>query len=82
MAHGYPLKHRDLVSHHVFSTGHEALVDDLGGIVASCVDVYAFLDNAVGAGSQCLSGLVATRLHLCLRWRPGHGGQSEGWWGR
>lgn len=40
-----------LSTYHVFSAGHEPLVDDLGRIVSACVDVYALLDGRVGACS-------------------------------
>lgn len=33
------------VSHHVFPSLHHPLVDDLGGIVSACVDMYAFFDH-------------------------------------
>jgi hypothetical protein len=32
-------------SHHVFSALHQPLVNDFGGIVPPCFNVYAFLDN-------------------------------------
>jgi hypothetical protein len=54
--HGHPFQHSDLVSHHVFSTGHEPLVDHLCRIVPPCINVYAFFHYRVGASSQRLSG--------------------------
>jgi hypothetical protein len=47
VAHGDALQHGDLVAHHVLAAGHEALVDDLCGIVATSVDVHALLDHRV-----------------------------------
>lgn len=64
VAHRHALEHGNLVAHHVFTTGHEALIDDLCGIVATRVDVHAFLDHRVGACAQCLARLISARLHL------------------
>lgn len=47
VAHGHALEDGDLVAHHVLATGHQPLVDDLGGIVAPSVDVHALLDDRV-----------------------------------
>ena len=33
--------------YHMFSTCHQSLVDDFGGIVSTSIDVYAFLDDRV-----------------------------------
>jgi len=54
---------------HVFTSGHETFVDDLGRVVSASVDMNAFLDDRVAACSQRLSRLVPTWLHLrlCLR---------------
>ena len=52
----------------MLAASHEALVDDLGGVVAACLDVDAFLDYRVAPCSQRLSGLVPAWLDL-------------GWWG-
>lgn len=56
----------------MFSTSHQSLVDDLGGIVAAGIYVYALLDNRVRARAESLSHLVPTRLYLRARsaWRP------------
>ena len=47
MAHGDALQHGDLVAHHVLTASHEALVDDLRGIVAAGIDVYALFHYRV-----------------------------------
>jgi hypothetical protein len=47
VAHRHALEHGNLVAHHVLTASHQALVDDLGGIVASGVDVHALLDDRV-----------------------------------
>jgi hypothetical protein len=53
-------------THHVFATCHQLLIDDFGSIVATSVDMDAFFDDGIGAGSQRLSNLVPTRLDLRL----------------
>jgi hypothetical protein len=53
-------------THHMFATCHQLLIDDFGSIVATSVDVDAFFDDGIGAGSQRLSNLVPTRLDLRL----------------
>lgn len=40
-----------MVFYHVLAPGHEALVDDLGRIVATGVNMDAFLHDRVGARS-------------------------------
>lgn len=34
-----------LIAHHVFPSGHQPLVDDLGGVVPPCIDVYTFFND-------------------------------------
>lgn len=51
---------------HVFSPGHEPLVDDLCGIVSPCINMYTFLDYRVAACAQCLSCLISAGLYLRL----------------
>lgn len=51
----------------MLSPSHEALVDDLGGIVSAGVDVDAFLDRRVRASAERLSDFVATGLDHWLR---------------
>lgn len=48
----------------MLTTCHQPFVNDLGGIVPPSINVYAFLDDGVGARSQSLSDLVSTRLDL------------------
>lgn len=67
VAHRYSFQYRDLISDHVFSPGHEPLVDNFGSIVSPCVDVHAFLDHRIAASAQSLAGLVSAWLHLRLR---------------
>jgi hypothetical protein len=50
----------------VFATGHKPLIDDLGSIVATGIDMDAFFDDGIGASSQRLSDLVSARLNLRL----------------
>ena len=50
----------------MFSPGHEALVDNLGGIVPPRVDVYALLDHGVTARTQRFPRLIPTGLDLGL----------------
>ena len=50
--------------YHVFATGHQSLIYDLGSVIAARVDVDAFLDNGVRPSAQGLANLVATWLHL------------------
>lgn len=47
MAHRYPLEDGNLIAHHVFPPGHQALVDHLSRIISPRVDVDALLYNAV-----------------------------------
>jgi len=51
MADRNSLQDSDLVADHVLSPGHQSLVNDLGCIVSSSVDVDAFLDHRVGAST-------------------------------
>jgi hypothetical protein len=53
-------------AHHMFSASHKALVDHLGSIVSSSIDVYALLDYRVAACSQRLARLVSAWLYLRL----------------
>lgn len=55
-------------THHMFSSSHQPLIDNFGGIIPSGVDVYAFLHDRVGARPQGLPGLVPTRLDLRSLW--------------
>ena len=57
------------MQYHMFPPRHEPLVDDLGGIVAASIDMYAFLDDRVRASPQSLTDLVATGLDLGLAGR-------------
>ncbi len=77
VTHRHPLQHRYLIPHHVFPPGHEALVDDLGRIVATCVNVHAFFHDAVGSSPQRLASLVPTRLDLRRRLLSSHGGAGQ-----
>jgi hypothetical protein len=54
---------------------HQALVDDLGGIVAARVDVDALLDDRVGTRAEHLADLVPAGLDLRRRgcWGGAHG---------
>lgn len=66
MAHTDPLQHCYLVSDHMLPAGHQPLIDDLRSIVPAGVDMYTFFDHTVGASTERLAGLVATRLYLGL----------------
>lgn len=72
MSDRYSFEHGNLIANHVLSAGHEALVDDFGGIVSSSVYVYTFLDDRVGACSKCLACLVPARLNHRLLCRLSH----------
>lgn len=71
MPHRYAFQNSDFIPDHVLSSGHKPLVDDLGSIVSPRVDVHTLFDHRVASSTQCLSGLVATWLHLRLRLRCG-----------
>lgn len=53
-------------AHHVFATSHEALVDDLGRIVATGINVDAFFDDRIRAGTERLANLISAGLDLRL----------------
>ena len=55
-----------MLPNHMFSSGHEPLVDDFGSIVPSSVYVHTLLDNRVAACTQRLARLIPTWLYLCL----------------
>jgi hypothetical protein len=64
---------------HMFPACHEPLVDDLRGIVSSCINVHALLDYRVAACTQSLASLVSARLYLRCRLctlRPRHAVRS------
>lgn len=48
----------------MFSTRHQPLIDNLGRIIPTRIDVHTFLHDRIGASSQRLPGFVATRLDL------------------
>lgn len=64
-----PLQHSDLISDHMLPPSHQSLVNDLGCIVSSSVDVDAFFHDRVRASSQRLAGLVSAWLdHWFTTW--------------
>lgn len=42
---GHSLQDSNLIPDHMFSTGHQALVNHLSSIVATSIDVNTFLDD-------------------------------------
>lgn len=71
MPHRDPLQDRNLIPHHVFPAGHETLIDHLGCVVSTRVDVHAFLDDRVRACAKGLARLVSAGLYLRLCPRGG-----------
>lgn len=68
MANRYPLEHSYLISYHMLSPGHKALVNNLGRIVSARIDVNALFHHGVGSCTKSLARLVATWLnHRFLR---------------
>ena len=55
--------------YHMLPARHHPLVDHLGCVVSTRVDMYALLYDGVRSGAQCLSGLVPTWLYLWRRRR-------------
>jgi hypothetical protein len=53
----------------VFPSSHQAFVDNFGGIVPSCVDVYALLYHGIAARPKCFARLISAGLDLGLSLR-------------
>lgn len=51
----------------MFSSRHQAFIDDFCGIIPTCINVDAFFDDRVWSCAQGLSSLIATGLNLRLR---------------
>ena len=43
------------LAHHVFAALHEALVDDLAGVVLACIDVDRLLHDGIRAAAERLA---------------------------
>ena len=64
----------------MLSSLHHPLIDDLGSIVAPCIDVYAFFYHGIGPGAQCLPRLIPAWLDRragLSRGIRGHGESKE-----
>lgn len=48
----------------MLSSGHQSLVDDFCGIVATGINVNALLDDGVGTGTKRLADFVPAGLDL------------------